>query len=384
MFDGSFVRRQVPFGARARKSLYAVWNRRGYATFHSTTFQPNAISSLHFMKCLPLAFQARHAGTLERITHDASACKRVLKRLYSPALCKTITTVGMDTLDVTASGHYVRVAGRRIFDGISGIACSIRGHNPPGYREEMRTYDGPSDYHAAAEMRLARRTGLEHMLPAVSGASAVENALRLGLIAQHPRNYVLALQGGFGGNTLFSPPGTPSRHYTTRLDTPYPNVIYVDPFAPNAIAEIDAALEAYPVGIVQMELVQGVGGVRAIPEAVVHFLDEEKRKRGYLLFVDEVQTGMYRTGPFVRSSAAGITPDLLTIGKGASDMMFPFSATLYSSALHARVEKVKPGAAAALRQPGNLEFGYKTLINVLDRAEAMNLPATVAASGDRF
>lgn len=388
VFDGSFVRREVPFGAfAARKSLYALWNRRGYATFHSTTFQPNAISSLHFMKCLQAdapAFFARHAETLERLTRDAGACKRVLKHLYSPALCKTIATVGMDTLDATAKGHYVNVAGQRIFDGISGIACSVRGHNPPRYRQEMQALADLRDYHAAAEERLARRTGLEHMLPAVSGASAVENALRLGLIAQHPRSYVLALQGGFGGKTLVALTGTASKNYKTRLDPLYPNVVYVDPFGPNAVAEIDAALKAYPVGVVQLELVQGVGGVRAIPEAVVRFLDAEKRKRNYLLFVDEVQTGMYRTGPFVRSLGVGITPDLVTIGKGASDMMFPFSATLYSAAVHARVDKVRPGATEILRQPGDLEFGYKTLINVLDRAEEMNLSAVVAESGARF
>jgi acetylornithine/succinyldiaminopimelate/putrescine aminotransferase len=388
VFDGSFVRGQVPFGAfAARRSLYALWNRRGYTTFHSTTFQPNAISSLHFMKCLHAdnpKFHAAHAKSLERIATDARHCKHLLQRLYNPSLCKTIATLGMDTFDVQARGHYVTVGEQRIFDGVSGIACSVRGHNPPRYADEIRALGDVGDYHTAAQERLARLTGLEHMLPAVSGASAVENALRLGLIAQHPRPYVLALQGGFGGKTLFALTGTARRHYKTGLDPLYPHVLYVDPFAPNAIAELDAAFENYPIGVVQLELVQGVGGVRAIPEEVVRFLDAEKRKRGYLLFVDEVQTGMYRTGPFVRSAGVGITPDLLTIGKGASDMMFPFSATLYSAAIRERVEKSAPGLLESLRKKNDLEFGYKTLINVLDRAGEMDLPSLVAESGAEF
>ncbi len=51
MFDESFVNRDVPFGAfTARQALYDHWNRPGKTTFHSTTYQPNTISSLHFMQ----------------------------------------------------------------------------------------------------------------------------------------------------------------------------------------------------------------------------------------------------------------------------------------------------------------------------------------------
>ena len=53
VFDESFVNRDVPFGAfTATKALYDHWNRPGRTTFHSTTYQPNTISSLHFMRCL--------------------------------------------------------------------------------------------------------------------------------------------------------------------------------------------------------------------------------------------------------------------------------------------------------------------------------------------
>src|SRR5262249_42417611 len=53
IFDESFVENSVPFGAfAATKQLYRHWNKRGMSTFHSTTFQPNTISTLHFMQCL--------------------------------------------------------------------------------------------------------------------------------------------------------------------------------------------------------------------------------------------------------------------------------------------------------------------------------------------
>ena len=59
------------------------------------------------------------------------------------------------------------------------------------------------------------------------------------------------------------------------------------------------------------------------------------------LFVDEVQTGMFRTGPFVRSREMGLAPDLLTIGKGTSDMMFPFALTLHSGEVQQRLDQVR-------------------------------------------
>ena len=62
--------------------------------------------------------------------------------------------------------------------------------------------------------------------------------------------------------------------------------------------QIDALLEKHEFAAVQVELIQSVGGVRRIPEALIRHLDEGRGRWGYLLVVDEVQTGMYRTGPF--------------------------------------------------------------------------------------
>src|SRR5262249_22818537 len=152
----------------------------------------------------------------------------------------------------------------------------------------MKDVDAEADLAA----RLRDLTGLEHVLPAVSGASAVESALKLALVAQHPRRHVLALKSGFGGKTLLALTGTWNAGYKETLDPLYSEVSFVDPFAPDALEQIDAVLAKTPVAVVQMELVQGVGGVRRVPEAVVRHLDAGRAKQGYLLLVDEVQTGM--------------------------------------------------------------------------------------------
>jgi acetylornithine/succinyldiaminopimelate/putrescine aminotransferase len=388
VFDESFVDHQVPFAAfTATPALYGQWMKPGRSTFHSTTFQPNTISSLHFLRCLRVAdpeFYATVAVELGWIERDPNHCAALLGALYSPSLRRAITALGFATPHTWAAGHYVETAGRRIFDGVAGVASSIRGHNPETYLEEIADVGDLPDGLEPLAARLQELTGLEHVLPAVSGAGAVENALRLGLVAQFPRRYVLAFRGGFGGKTLLALTGTANASYKEHLDPLYEHVVYLDPFAPTVLDDLEAALRQYPVAVVQLELIQAVGGVRPVPAPVLHYLEAEKRRWGYLLFVDEVQTGMYRTGPFTRSEQAGIRPDLLTIGKGTSDMMFPFALTLYSAAVRQRLDAAQPALPAALLHRYAYDTGCRTVLNTLARAANADLAGKVAEAGALF
>jgi acetylornithine/succinyldiaminopimelate/putrescine aminotransferase len=388
VFDETFVNRDVPFAAfTARKELYDHWNRPGKTTFHSTTYQPNTISALHFLRCLEAAdpdFHAALAADLRRVEADPGFRAALFRRMYSPSLARATRAAGLDGADVRASGSFVHAGGRRIFDGVSGVACSARGHNPPTYAAEMAALGAPEDCERELAERLRDLTGLGALLPAVSGATAVENGLKIALAAQYPKRTVLALKAGFGGKTLLSLTATWSASYKVNVGPLYPDVVYVDPFAPDATAQIDAALAAFPVAVVQAELIQGVGGVRRVPEAVVRHLAEGRERWGYLLLIDEVQTGMYRTGPLALSPALGLRPDLLVLGKAASDMMFPVALLLYSDAVREKVERASPGLSADLRRRYGYEYGYKTVLNVLRQAEKMGLSQRVTESGALF
>ncbi|MCI0457321.1 MAG: aminotransferase class III-fold pyridoxal phosphate-dependent enzyme, partial [Gemmataceae bacterium] len=388
VFDESFVDHAVPFSAfTARKALYDHWNRAGKATFHSTTYQPNTISSLHFLSCLRKAdpeFLAPLAPDLDRIRADLRVRGDQFRRLYSPALYRLIRATGFDTADVRAAGDFAYANGRRIFDAVSGVACSIRGHNPSSYAAEMEDLGRLADCETQVAARLRELTGLENLLPAVSGATAVENALKVALVAQFPRRHVLALKAGFGGKTLLALTGTANPAYKEHIGPLYGEVLYVDPFAPDAEARIEAALAEHPVAVVQVELIQAVGGVRRVPERVIRYLEERRRHGGYLLLVDEVQTGMYRTGPFTVSGEMGLSPDIQLLGKATSDMMFPFSLLLYSAAVQEQLERAGSDLPTAIRRRYGYEFGYRTVLNVLRRAEELSLSRRVAASGELF
>jgi acetylornithine/succinyldiaminopimelate/putrescine aminotransferase len=390
VFDESFAGRAVPFGAfTARRELFAGWNRLGKSTFHSTTFQPNTVSTRHFMNCLAAAdpdFVDRHAEDLRALGDDLSRRADGFRRYYNPSLYRLIRASGFESGDVRAAGSFVVVDGRPVLDAVAGVACSVRGHNPLAYADEMTSPPPEGDPPLEVELgeRLRRLTGLGAFLPAVSGATAVENALKVALVARFPRRHVLALKAGFGGKTLFALTGTANPSYKERVGPLYAEVHYVDPFASDARERVDALLAAHEFAAVQVELIQSVGGVRRIPEELVKHLDEGRRRWGYLLLVDEVQTGMYRTGPFTQSGAFGLTPDLLLLGKGTSDMMFPFALTLLSDAVAEDLAARAPALAGAIRRRYGYELGYKTVLNVLRSGEGQDVSRQVAGAGELF
>src|SRR5262249_12103225 len=147
---------------------------------------------------------------------------------------------------------------------------------------------------------------------------------------------------------------------------------------------MDEVLKRYPVAVVQIELIQAVGGVRKIPDPVLRFLAEQRQQRGYLLLVDEVQTGMFRTGPFALSHALGLAPDLLTLGKGTSDMMIPFALVLYSGQVQAQLDRAGSNLPAVIRQRHGYQLGYQTVLNVLRHAKSLRLAEWVAEAGALF
>lgn len=388
VFDESFTNAGVPFGAfAAPQALLAAWQKRGMTTFHSTTYQPNTISTAHFVSCLrdrAPQFAKSLTPEWEAIERDSRRCERVFAELYSPSLRRMIRASGFRGQRVTAAGHFLHVNGRRVFDGVGGVACSLRGHNPPNWVDEVRPLaDDPNTPHRVAD-RLAELTGLSHHVPAVSGSSAIESALRLALAAQFPRTDVVVLKNGFAGKTLLALTGTARPRYRRFLGPLYPHVHYLDPFAPDANERLTALCHRHPVAVIQAELVQGVGGVREIPLSLLEHARQLCLQHDCFLLADEIQTGMFRTGPFVRSAALNVRPDLLAIGKGTSDMVFPFAVTLFSDRVQTRLHARDCDIAASLQERFHYPLGYAALLNTLLRAETDGIAEAVADAEQRY
>ncbi len=148
-----------------------------------------------------------------------------------------------------------------------------------------------------------------------SGAEANEGAIKIarkfGEVAGQPKRYkIITLEHSFHGRTIsaLKATGQTSMHN------------YFGPFPDGFVhaADIDAIegmIDDHTVAVM-IELVQGEGGVEALKKAKVQALATMLKKRNILLIVDEVQTGVYRTGAFTASQAYGIEPDIITLAKG--------------------------------------------------------------------
>ena len=148
-----------------------------------------------------------------------------------------------------------------------------------------------------------------------SGAEANEGALKIarkyGEVDGEIKRYkVITLKHSFHGRTIstLKATGQESMH---NYFGPFPDgFVYADD-----IEKIESLLDDHTVAVM-IELVQGEGGVEPLQKQKVQNLAKLLKQKDILLIVDEVQTGVYRTGEFLASNLYGIKPDIVTLAKG--------------------------------------------------------------------
>jgi predicted acetylornithine/succinylornithine family transaminase len=231
--------------------------------------------------------------------------------------------------------------GREYLDFIAGIATCAFGHSPDFMAETLerqaRTLIHVSNlFYNEPMARLAelltRASGLDRAFFCTSGAEANEAALKmarkLGSDASGGRRVrIVSAENSFHGRTMgaISITGQESLHEGFR--PLLPGVSFV-PFGDEAALdrEVDDT-----VCCVFLEPIQGEGGVEPAPPGYLARAAEIARSRGAVLVLDEVQTGLGRTGKDFAFRHFGVVPDVLTLGKGLGSG-FPVAATLCTEA----------------------------------------------------
>ena len=216
--------------------------------------------------------------------------------------------------------------GRPYLDFTSGIGVNALGYCDPEWTAAVSAQAGQLQhtsnlYYTAPCTRVARklckRTGLDKVFFANSGAEANEGAIKCArkysVETYGPaRNKVLSLVNSFHGRTLATLTATGQDVFHHDFG-PFPDHFAYLPA--NDSAALDTALQDETVCAVMMELVQGEGGVIALDADYVHHVAEICAEKDVLLIVDEVQTGIGRTGTFLACQHYGITPDIVTLAK---------------------------------------------------------------------
>jgi len=150
-----------------------------------------------------------------------------------------------------------------------------------------------------------------------SGGEANEGAIKLARKyfhdrGEHERYHIITMEHSFHGRTLATLAATGQTKYRNGFEPPMPGFSHV-PFGD--IAALKAAVTDQTAAIL-VEPIQGEGGVRVAPAEYFSQVRELCDRTGTLLMLDEVQTGMGRTGKLFAYENFGITPDVMTLAKG--------------------------------------------------------------------
>ncbi|HEV7711863.1 MAG TPA: acetylornithine transaminase, partial [Asanoa sp.] len=261
-------------------------------------------------------------------------------------------------------------AGRSYVDMFGGIAVNALGHAHPAVVEavsrQVATLGHVSNLFVAeppvalAELLLALAGRPGRVFLCNSGAEANEAAFKLSRLTG--RGHVVAAQGGFHGRTMgaLALTGQPAKADPFR---PLPGEVTHVPFGDAAAL---AAAVTTQTAMVILEPIQGENGVVVPPPGYLAAAREITSKHGALLVLDEVQTGIGRTGHWFAHQADGVEPDVITLAKGLGGGL-PLGAC------------VAFGAAGDLLAPG--QHGTTFGGNPVSCAAALAVIGTIANEG---
>ena len=252
--------------------------------------------------------------------------------------------------------------GKRYLDAIMGVAVCGLGHAQPDIAEaicdQARTLIHTSNIYGVAWQetladRLTEISGMDKVFFCNSGAEANEASIKLARLHGHRKGlsdpHIVVMESSFHGRTLATLSATGNRKVQAGFEplvSGFVRVPYGDLDTLRQIAAKDRNIVA-----VLVEPVQGEGGVRVPPAAYLQGIRELCDAQGWLMMVDEVQTGIGRTGQWFGFQHAGIRPDVMSLAKGLGNGV-PIGACLAA------------GAAAELFGPGNhgSTFGGNPLV----------------------
>lgn len=241
--------------------------------------------------------------------------------------------------------------GKRYLDALSGIAVCGLGHAHPAIRDALCEQAGrlvhTSNLYGIAEQqrlgaRLTELAGMDRVFFANSGAEANEAAIKLARLHAHRRGIenpaILVAENSFHGRTLATLSATGNRKVQAGFEPLVQGFVRV-PYDDIEAIENAAANRSNIVAIL-IEPIQGEGGILVPSESYLARLRALCDREGWLLMLDEIQTGMGRTGRLFAFEHAGIHPDVITLAKGLGNGV-PIGACL---ARGAAAEVLTPGS----------------------------------------
>jgi len=216
--------------------------------------------------------------------------------------------------------------GREYIDFVAGVASNNLGHCHPRVvvalqKQAQRLIHVSNHYHNEPQINLAKALVKHSFADKVffcnSGTEAVEGAIKLARrysreVLKQDRYEIITMRGSFHGRTMGALAATAQERFHKGFEPLVPGFQYV-PF--NDVEAVEKAVNEHTCAVL-VEPVQGEGGVNIPSDGYLPALRELCDKRQLLLMLDEIQTGMGRTGKLFGYEHYGIIPDVAALAKG--------------------------------------------------------------------
>lgn len=268
-------------------------------------------------------------------------------------------------------------SGKRYLDFLAGIAVNALGHAHPALVDavsrQIATVAHVSNYFATPSQielaeRLRRISGAGdrgRVYFGNSGAEAIEAAIKLARL-NRGRTRIVALQNAFHGRTMGSLSLTGKPALREHFEPLLPGVTHID----STIEALEATIDDTVAALV-VEPIKGEAGVVELPEGYLERARELTTRHGVLLILDEIQTGVGRTGAWFSFQRSGIVPDAIAVAKGIAGgvpigalITFGDASDLFQKGQHGSTFGGNPLATAA----GNAVLGEIERAGLIDNA----------------
>jgi acetylornithine/N-succinyldiaminopimelate aminotransferase len=216
-------------------------------------------------------------------------------------------------------------SGKRYLDFVQGWAVNCLGHSPPEVAEALTAQakllltPSPAFYNAPS-LKLAKalvdHSCFDRVFFTNSGAEANEGAIKLarkyGALHRNGAHEIITFEGAFHGRTLATMSASGKKAFELLFE---PKVLGFPKAQLNDPASVQRLINDKTVGVM-LEPIQGEAGVWPATDQFLRELRTLTREHGLLLILDEIQTGIGRTGKLFHYQHAGVEPDIMTLGKG--------------------------------------------------------------------
>lgn len=306
----------------------------------------------------------------------------------NPYLARLMSFAGFGT-EVMGEGAYITDhEGRKFLDFLGGYGVFSLGHRHPKVVQAVKdqlelmplsgkTFFGPKQAVLAKKLADLAPEGLDYTFFCNSGAEAVEAALKFARAATGRTKFV-STTGGYHGKTMGALSVTGREKYQKPFEPLVPGAVFV-PFGD--LTSLESAICGETAAVI-LEPIQGEGGIHLPPPGYLAAARRLCDEHGALLILDEVQTGLGRTGSLFASTQEGVSPDLMPLAKALGGGVMPIGACMGTAEVWEKVFSSNPLAHTSTfgGNPLACAAGIAALEVTIEEA----LPERAAVLGERI